>query len=359
MSVDEIYTGFSYRDVSPGFGSDDPDLLAYEPFNYDAGQSLFGRGGINAFWDGQWEDAGAFGDVNELTITEGSIEGMDLETIGNKAEFSLLETATTMRADRKLAFPLLSDGRTYWMTFLMNTTEGAALDNVSNVTLRSSAIGANNGMRFSVGRQFGDGLLGFVTPPSGNARRSEVLDEGLHWLVFRVTTSAGSDPDSVAMWNDPPVGVEPDTSTAFNYGLTTVLEGAPIDIIRIRAEGSGANQTPYVTNFDELRIATAWPSAQLSTGVIAPDEDDVFRLTAFPNPFGNELNVRFQATQSGRYDLQLFDVQGKRVADIFSGNVAVGEQQVQWNNDGLPNGFYFLRVVQGNRSTVRKLILYR
>ncbi|WP_020570141.1 T9SS type A sorting domain-containing protein [Neolewinella persica] len=359
MFADEVYTGFSFRDVSPNFGSDDPDLLAYEPFNYGADQSLFGRGGVNAFWDGEWEDAGLIGEVNELTITEGSIEGMDLETIGNKAQFSYLEPSTTMRADRKLAFPLLSDGRTYWMTFLMNTTEAAALDNVSNVTFRSSGIGANGGQRLSVGRQFGNGLLGFVTPPSGNSRSSEVMDEGMHWLVFRVITVDGPEPDSVAMWIDPPVDVEPDTSTAFNYGLTTVFEGAPIDIMRIRVEGSGANQTPYVTNFDELRIATAWPSARLTTGVIAPDEDDVFLLSAFPNPFGNELNVSFNATQSGRYDLQLFDIQGKQVANIFSGEVPVGEKQVQWNNDGLANGFYFLRVVHGNRSTVRKLILYR
>ena len=359
MSVDEIYTGFSFRDVSPGFGSDDPNLLAYEPFNYEAGGSLFGKGGVNAFWDGVWEDAAAIGDVNELTITEGSIDGVDIDEIGNKVEFAFLEPAVNIRADRKLAFPLLSDGRTYWMTFLMNTTQGESLDNVSNVTFRSSGIAANGGQRLSVGRQFGDGLLGFVTPPSGNSRRSEILDEGLHWLVFRVQTSAGSEPDSVAMWIDPPVDVEPDTSTAFNYGLTTVFEGAPIDIIRIRVDGSGANQVPYITNFDELRIATAWPSARLSTDVITPEEDDVFQLTAFPNPFGQELNVRFDAEVSGRYDLELFDMGGRQVATLFSGEVSTGQQTVKWQNNHLANGFYFLRVTQGNRSTVRKLILYR
>ncbi len=359
MFVDEVYTGFSFRDVSPGFGSDDPNLLAYEPFNYDAGSALFGQGGVNAFWDGVWEEASPLGAVNELAITEGSIDGVDLDEIGNKAEFAFLEPLVNIRADRKLAFPLLSDGRTYWLTFLMNTTQGESMDNVSNVTFRSSGIAANGGQRLSVGRQFGDGLLGFVTPPSGNSRRSEIMDEGLHWLVFRVQTSAGAEPDSVAMWIDPPVDVEPDTSTAFNYGLTTVFEGAPIDIMRIRIDGSGANQTPYITNFDELRIATAWPSARLTTDVISPEEDDVFQLTAFPNPFGHELNVRFDAEVSGRYTLDLLDMNGRQVASLFNGDVSVGEQQVRWNNSHLANGFYFLRVRQGNRSTVRKLVLYR
>ena len=358
-SADEIYTGFSFRDVSPNFGSDDPDLLAYEPFNYADGQSLFGTGGVNAFWDGTWTDASGAGEVNEVTITEGSIDQPDLEEIGNKAELGFFEPGVNIRADRPLAFPLLSDGRTYWMTFLMNTTEGTAMDNVSNVTLRSSGIAANNGQRISVGRQFGDGLLGFVTPPSGNSRRSEILDEGLHWLVFRVQTAADGAPDSVAMWIDPPVDVEPDTSTAFNYGLTTVLEGAPIDIIRIRVDGSGANQTPYVTNFDELRIATNWTSARLSTNVIEPQDDDVFFLGAYPNPFGEELNVTFTAPEAGRYDLELIDMSGRVVSRIFSGDVAAGDQQVRWNNSGLDNGFYVLRIVHGGQSTVRKLVLYR
>ncbi|MTB50361.1 T9SS type A sorting domain-containing protein [Lewinella sp. W8] len=357
--ADEIYTGFSFRDVSPNFGSDDPALLAYEPFNYDAGLSLFGTGGINAFWDGVWTDASGAGEVNEVTITEGSIDLPDLEEVGNKVEFGFFESGRNIRADRKLAFPLLSDGRTYWMTFLMNTLEPDALDNVANVTFRSSGIAANGGQRLSVGRQFGDGLLGFVTPPSGNSRRSEVMDEGLHWLVFRVQTAADGAPDSVAMWIDPPLNVEPDTSTAFNYGLTTVFDGAPIDIIRIRVDGDGANQTPYVTTFDELRIATEWQSARLTTNVIEPEEDDVFYLGAYPNPFGEELNVTFQAPRSGRYDLQLFDLNGREVSRIFSGELPVGEQQLRWNNTGLANGVYFLRIVHGNQSTVRKLILYR
>ena len=359
FSADEIYTGFSFRDVSPNFGSDDPDLLVYEPFNYEAGQSLFGAGGINAFWDGTWTDFSGAGEVNEVTITEGSLELPELEVIGNKVEMGFFEPGVNIRADRPLAFPLTSDGRTYWITFLMNTTEGAAMDNVANVTLRSSGIAANNGQRLSIGRQFGDGLLGFVTPPSGNARRSEVPDEGLHWLVMRIETYADNSPDSVAMWIDPAVGVEPDTSTAFNTGTIGVLEGAPIDIIRIRVDGSGGNQTPYVTNFDELRIATTWQSARLTTNVIEPAQDDVFYLGAYPNPFGEELNVTYTAPRAGRYDLDLIDMNGRVVSRIFSGEAAAGEQQVQWNNTGLKNGFYLLRIVHEGQATVRKLILYR
>ena len=360
LAADELYTGFSFRDVSPGFGSDDPDLLAYEPFNYPAGEPLFGQGGVNAFWDGVWMDGGDFGANNELTIQEGSVDYDGLDEIGNRAEFGYFEPSTTIRADRDLAFPMSADGRTYWLTFLMNTTEGAAMDNVANVTFRSSGIAQNGGQRLSVGRQFGDGKLGFVTPPSGNSRRSEIDDEGMHWLVFRViTVDDPATPDSVAMWIDPSLEEEPDTSTAFGVGLTTVFKAAPIDQIRIRAEGSGANQTPYVTNFDEIRLATAWRSARLATGVIEPAEDDVFQLTAFPNPFGEELTVRFQAKTPGRYDLQLFDLQGRQVRTLFSGDVGVGERSVSFRNDDLANGFYFLRVVHGNVSTVRKLILYR
>lgn len=361
MLFDDFRIGFSYRDISCKFGSDDPDLFAYEPFNYDAGQSLVGLGGVNAFWDGVWEELVPIGDNNELNVIEGSIGEEPLVTSANRSEVGFFDEAGQIRIYRDLAFPLESDGRTYWLTFLMNTTEGEATNNVANITLRNSAISQNAGQRIAFGRMYGNGRFGFITPPNNQNRESEVMDEGLHWIVAKMVTTGGDSPvDTVYMWIDPPANnIEPDTADAsfFRMSTTPFLKDG-IDQLMLKAEGAGAGQTPYVSEFDEIRLATAWPSA-LVTGVIEPEEDDVFFLSAYPNPFGEELNVKFQADTPGRYDLELLDIQGRQVAKLFSGNVAVGEQQVRFNNSGLANGFYFLRVVHGNRSTVRKLILYR
>ncbi len=358
--ADEIYTGFSFRNVSPKFGSDDPNLLVYEPFNYDANESLFGQGGINAFWDGKWEDAGVFGENNELLITDGSIPVSDFETIGNKAEFAYVEDDTQIRADRKLAFPITSDGRVYWMSFFMNTTEGAAPDNVGNVTLRNTAIGQAGGQRLAVGRLFGQGTLGFVTPATNNNRRSEILDEGIHWMVVRIGTNAeAAVPDTIHMWIDPEPGEAPDTSTSVVDGISDFLKAGPIDVIRIRTEGAGGNQTPYITNFDELRIATTFQSASLSTSTDEPIPGDQFVLTAYPNPMRDLLNISFELENSGDVLIDLFDVQGSKVADIFQGQLDRGAHTVEWSQNHLSNGFYVMRITQEGKSSARQIIVYR
>ncbi len=357
--ADEVYTGFSFRDVSPNFGSDDPDLLVYEPFNYDDGQSLFGLGGINAFWDGRWEDAGVIA-TNDLEITEGSISVADFETIGNKVEFGYLEEDTQIRADRKLAFPLESDGRVYWVSFFMNTLEGAATDNVGNVTLRNSEIAAAGGQRLSIGRLFGDGNLGFVTPATSNNRRTDIPDEGVHWMVARIATNAvAAIPDTIHLWIDPAPGAEPDTSTAVANGVSDFMKAGPIDIIRIRTEGAGGNQSPYITTFDELRIATTFQSASLSTGIIDPLPEDKFQLSSFPNPAQDQLTIQFALEQAGNVVVDMYDLRGQRVAQVFDGFLSEGTQQVQYSPTSLSNGYYILRVTQGRNSTARQMIIYR
>ncbi len=50
-------------------------------------------------------------------------------------------------------------------------------------------------------------------------------------------------------------------------------------------------------------------------GVPAPS------VTAYPNPFMNELNFRMSSSVSGRGILELYDVTGKRIAIVFEGNL--------------------------------------
>ena len=360
LLMDEFAIGFSYRDVSSKFGSDDPNLIAYEPFNYDAGTSLIGQGGVNAFWDGVWVDNGNLS-TNEANITAGSIAFPEFETIGNKTELQYLNDGTQIRIDRPLAFPLESDGSVYWITFFMNTTDGAALNNVGNITLRNSGIANKDGQRLALGRMFGSGKLGLITPPTNATRNSTIDDQGLNWIVAKIATST-TDRDTIILWISPPSNVEPDTSTADIIYLTNDLKEG-IDQVRVKAEGVNGNETPYVTEFDELRIASTWESAKIVTGILDPLENDLFQLSVHPNPFQEELTIAFEVPSTDRLQLSLHDINGKKLTRLADGVFPVGKHSISWeiSNYGseLPNGFYFLRIEQNNYVTVRKLILYR
>lgn len=360
--ADEFAIGFSFRDISSKFGSDDPNLFAYEPFNYDAGTSLIGQGGINAFWDGVWVDNGNFSS-NQADIIAGNLELPGFNPIGNKTEFQYLADATQIRIDRDLAFDMESDGTTYWLTFFVNTTDGAMLNNVGNVTLRNSNIANRDGQRLAFGRMFGSGKLGLIAPPANQPQLTTIDDLGLNWIVVKIQTNA--DPvvrDSIYMWVNPSPNNEPDTATADVFYRTDVLKQG-IDQVRLKAEGINGMETPYVTEFDELRIATAWPSASTTTNVIDPIGSDIFQLAAYPNPFADQLNINFEVPSAERLRITVHDSRGRQIQVLADDTFAPGTHNLSWKvgsrDQGLANGFYYLRIVQDGQLSVRKLILYR
>lgn len=80
-------------------------------------------------------------------------------------------------------------------------------------------------------------------------------------------------------------------------------------------------------------------------------------LKVFPNPFSQQLKLFYRATTSQPVQLQLIDAAGRitrnwRLAP--SGNY--GYFSWQQNVEGLPNGVYFLRLIQGKESHVVKVI---
>ena len=356
LAVDDIRVGFSYRDISCQFGSDDPNLLAYEPFNYEAGTSLIGTGGENAFWNGPWTVSVDDSD-NTATVIEGSIDIAALEEEANRVEFQYTNGGV-LRVDRELAFPVESDGRTYWLSFLMNTTDGASADNVANLILRSSGVSADDGQRFIFGRLFRERTLGVAVPGGGGARRSGVTDEGLNWIVARFQTTATNEADTVTMWINPPAsGTPPDTTSAgFALNFTTLSLQDGIDGVRLRTEGG---DVPYVTQFDEIAIATEWSSIVGTVNSIQRRVADPFAVRAYPNPFATDLTIEYNLPASGKVTVDLLNLNGQVVQQLRSGVQPAGAQRTTLEAAALPNGVYLLRIDQGQRRTTRKVVLLR
>lgn len=70
-------------------------------------------------------------------------------------------------------------------------------------------------------------------------------------------------------------------------------------------------------------------------------------INAFPNPFRNDLTVSFTLESSGTVLLELFDLQGRKVAGIKGKeHLATGFHEVKWNaaSLNLQPGYYFIRM---------------
>jgi hypothetical protein len=86
-------------------------------------------------------------------------------------------------------------------------------------------------------------------------------------------------------------------------------------------------------------------------------------LTAMPNPaLGPRAEVNYIVPDGSRVSLNVFDLNGRLVRTLVSGNAEPGVNRVLWNltNDAgkrVSSGVYFCKLVAGNKTLSRKLVV--
>lgn len=83
--------------------------------------------------------------------------------------------------------------------------------------------------------------------------------------------------------------------------------------------------------------------------------EETLRLQAVPNPFSSRLDLHFHLAKASRVVVNVYDVGGRRVQQVFDGQRPAGPQQVGIDASQWSNGSYFLEVVIDGQRVVRKL----
>ncbi len=79
----------------------------------------------------------------------------------------------------------------------------------------------------------------------------------------------------------------------------------------------------------------------------------------YPNPFNPSTTIAFTIPSRNFVKLKVYDVLGREVATVLSGELEAGEYARQWNAAGFPSGMYFYRLEAGSFVGVKKLILLK
>jgi hypothetical protein len=83
-----------------------------------------------------------------------------------------------------------------------------------------------------------------------------------------------------------------------------------------------------------------------------------------PNPFNPVTTVRFKLDRDGSASLRVFDVRGRLVRTLVSGDLPSGEHEITWKGDddrGRPaaSGVYFCRLEVDVNTVQRRMVLVR
>ncbi|MEO8167184.1 MAG: T9SS type A sorting domain-containing protein, partial [bacterium] len=79
----------------------------------------------------------------------------------------------------------------------------------------------------------------------------------------------------------------------------------------------------------------------------------------YPNPFNPSTTIRFEIPNSTRLTLKVFDVVGKEVATIASGEFNAGAYTATFDASSLSSGLYFYRLEAAGFSKTMKMILMK
>jgi hypothetical protein len=78
----------------------------------------------------------------------------------------------------------------------------------------------------------------------------------------------------------------------------------------------------------------------------------------YPNPFNPTTNISFSLPEAGKAELTIYNINGQKVAG-FAGDYDAGRHNVEWDATDLASGVYFYKLVAGNFSDTKKMVLLK
>jgi hypothetical protein len=79
----------------------------------------------------------------------------------------------------------------------------------------------------------------------------------------------------------------------------------------------------------------------------------------FPNPFNSNTVIRYELSSRNFVRVRVFDLLGREVATLFSGNAEAGSHESRWDASRCASGIYFVNLQAGTRSMTQKVMLLK
>jgi len=141
-----------------------------------------------------------------------------------------------------------------------------------------------------------------------------------------------------------------------------IIEGGFIDNPYYHSSEDTAGNVNYDYCAGVVRAALA--AAARVAGYRGEVPEEVLLHGNYPNPFSRNTAIRFELPERMGVRLTVYDVTGRRVAELMNEKVGPGRIQYTWNGKNirgsdLSSGVYFLRLEVGSRRAARKLVIVR
>jgi spore coat protein CotH len=111
-----------------------------------------------------------------------------------------------------------------------------------------------------------------------------------------------------------------------------------------------------------VQTATPTPGGPNDVGSSVGGEGTTARLVLeqnLPNPFSRRCVLGFSLPRRGHAELAVFDLLGRRVATVMSGDLGPGAHRQEFDARNLPSGIYLCRLKTGDGVASRRMLVLR
>ncbi|NND73086.1 MAG: T9SS type A sorting domain-containing protein [Rhodothermales bacterium] len=81
--------------------------------------------------------------------------------------------------------------------------------------------------------------------------------------------------------------------------------------------------------------------------------------TNYPNPFSSLTTIAYELPGPADVTLAVYDLLGREVRQLASGNVPTGRHEILFDGTGLTSGVYFVRLQAGDSAVTKRMVLVR
>ncbi len=248
------------------------------------------------------------------------------------------------------------------------------------LSIQLNSITAAESERFATGLYIGDANTNgvyYVNPATGETEfiiSAEVFGGDLAISYFDslyLASQSGNGlyqvgSETVTQVGSVPQGVTGAARTRFtstilfsNYLATTFSEINIEDGALISTYNVKLNDQPFTLGYGDL-------AADCGVYFNRPSASDQFAglvehknvLTSRPNPTSGASQVVFTTVETGRALVEVYDMNGRKVATLFNQEAQVGiEYRIDFNGSNLPNGIYVYRLTTQNETVIEKFMI--
>ncbi len=150
------------------------------------------------------------------------------------------------------------------------------------------------------------------------------------------------------------------------YGIEKGTVNAVGVTIQNRVEVIGLHELCYLSLTDDafkfIKSGINWVSA-LSTSVKSVEENQfpkAFSISQnYPNPFNPTTRIEFSIPKASKVQLEIFDVLGRKVAELINEEKSAGTYEVHFDAKNLSSGIYIYQLSYSDRVLSKKMLLIK